>query len=64
MVIEEMEHLLRIWVDDQVQRRIPVSQAIISAKAKILKCCKVVYEEKKSAVQLKLDQLFTKLSPQ
>jgi hypothetical protein len=31
-----MEHLLKIWLDDQAQRRIPVSQAIISAKAKSL----------------------------
>jgi hypothetical protein len=36
VVTEEMEHLLKIWLDDQAQRRIPVSQAIISAKAKSL----------------------------
>jgi hypothetical protein len=38
VVIGEMEHLLRIWLDDQAQRRIPGSQEIISAKAKNLKC--------------------------
>jgi hypothetical protein len=34
--IEEMERLLKIWLDDQAQKRIPVSQAIISTKAKSL----------------------------
>jgi hypothetical protein len=29
VVTEEMEHVLKIWFDDQAQRRIPVSQAII-----------------------------------
>jgi hypothetical protein len=32
VVISEMEHLLKIWLDDQAQKRIPISQAIISAK--------------------------------
>jgi hypothetical protein len=36
VVTEEMEHLLKIWLDDQAQRRIPVSQAIITTKAKSL----------------------------
>jgi hypothetical protein len=36
VVIEEMEHLVKIWEDDQAQRRIPVSQATISAKANSL----------------------------
>jgi hypothetical protein len=36
VVTEEIEHVLKIWFDDQAQRRIPVSQAIISAKAKSL----------------------------
>jgi hypothetical protein len=36
VVTEEMEHLLKIWLDDQAQRRIPVSQVIISAKSKSL----------------------------
>jgi hypothetical protein len=53
VLIEEMVHLLKIWLDDKAQRRISVSQAIISAKVKSL-------EEKKAAVQLKLDQFFTK----
>jgi hypothetical protein len=60
VMIEKMEHLLKIWLDDQLHRCIPVSQAIISAKAKSLNCYKVLYEEKKTAVQLKLDQFFTK----
>jgi hypothetical protein len=34
VVTEEMEHLLKIWLDDQAQRSIPVSEAIISAKPK------------------------------
>jgi hypothetical protein len=38
VLIEEMEHLFKIWLDDQAQRRISVSQAIISAKAKSLEC--------------------------
>jgi hypothetical protein len=29
---EEIEHFLKIWLDDQVQRHIPISQAIISVK--------------------------------
>jgi hypothetical protein len=33
---EEMEYLLKIWLDDQAQKRIPVSQANISTKAKSL----------------------------
>jgi DNA-binding MarR family transcriptional regulator len=53
VMIEEMEHLLKIWLDDQAQRHISVSKAIISAKVKSL-------EEKKVAVQLKLDKFFTK----
>jgi hypothetical protein len=53
VLIEEMVHLLKIWLHDKAQRRISVSQAIISAKVKSL-------EEKKAAVQLKLDQFFTK----
>jgi hypothetical protein len=53
VLIEEIEHLLVIWLDDPGQRRILVSQAIISAKVKSL-------EEKKVTVQLKLDQFFTK----
>jgi hypothetical protein len=36
VLIEEIEHLLKIWLDDQAQKRIPVSQAIISIKAKSL----------------------------
>jgi hypothetical protein len=36
VLIEEMERLLKIWLDDEAQKRIPVSQAIISAKAKSL----------------------------
>jgi hypothetical protein len=36
VVIGELVHLLKIWLDDQAQRHIPVSQAIISAKAKSL----------------------------
>jgi DNA-binding MarR family transcriptional regulator len=61
VVIEEMKHLLKIWLNVQAQRRITVSQAIISDKAKSLKFYKVLYEEKKAAaVQLKLDQFFTK----
>jgi hypothetical protein len=42
VVTEEVEHLLKIWLDDQVHRCIPVSQAIISAKAK-----RLYYELKK-----------------
>jgi hypothetical protein len=36
VLIEEMERLLKIWLDDQTQKRIPERQAIISAKAKSL----------------------------
>jgi hypothetical protein len=36
VLIEEMEHLPKIWLDDQAQKHIPVSQAIISTKAKSL----------------------------
>jgi hypothetical protein len=36
VLIEEMEHLLKIWLDDQAQKSIAVSQAIISTKAKSL----------------------------
>jgi hypothetical protein len=32
-VDEEMERLLKIWLDDQAQTRIPVSQAIISKQS-------------------------------
>jgi hypothetical protein len=40
-------------LDVKAQRRISVSQAIISAKAKSLECYKVLYEEeKKVAVKL------------
>jgi hypothetical protein len=54
VLIKEMEHLLKIWLDRQVQRRVLlVSQAFISAKVKSLK-------EKKAAVQRMLDQFFTK----
>jgi hypothetical protein len=63
VVIEQMEHLLKVWGEggDHAQRRIPVSQAITSAKAKSLKCYKVIYEEtKKASVKLKLDQFFIK----
>jgi hypothetical protein len=60
-VIEEMKNLFKICMDDEEQRRISVSQAIISAKAKSLKCYKVLNEEsKKAVVQLKLDHFFTK----
>jgi hypothetical protein len=53
-----MEHMLKIWLVDQAQRRLSGSQAIISAK---VESCKVLYEEKKkAAVQLKLDQYFIK----
>jgi IS30 family transposase len=44
VVIEEMKHLLKIWLDVQAQRRITASQAIISDKAKSLKFYKVLYE--------------------
>jgi hypothetical protein len=62
VLIEQMEHLLKVWGGGyHAQRCIPVSQAITSAKAKSLKCYKVIYEEtKKASVQLKLDQFFTK----
>jgi hypothetical protein len=46
VMIEEMEHLLKIWLDDQAQRH-------ISAKVKSL-------EENMVAVQLKMDKFFTK----
>jgi hypothetical protein len=36
VLIYEMERLLKIWLDDQAQKRIPVNQAIISAEAKSL----------------------------
>jgi hypothetical protein len=36
VLIEEMEHLLKIWLDYQAQKRILVSQAIISTEAKNL----------------------------
>jgi hypothetical protein len=36
VLIEEMECLLKIWRDDQAQKHIPVSRAIISTKAKSL----------------------------
>jgi hypothetical protein len=60
VLIGEMEHLLKIWLDDQAQRHISVSQTIISAKVKSLKWYKVLYEKKKAAVQLQLDQFFAK----
>jgi hypothetical protein len=37
-LIKEIEHLLKIRLYDQAQRHISVSQAIISAKVKSLKC--------------------------
>jgi hypothetical protein len=36
VLTEEMERLLKIFLDDRAQKRIPVSQAIISTKAKSL----------------------------
>jgi hypothetical protein len=47
VLIEGMELLLKFWLDDEAQRRISVSQDIISAKVKSLKCYSVLYEEKK-----------------
>jgi hypothetical protein len=35
VLIEEMERLFKIWLDDQAQKHIPVSQAIISAEARV-----------------------------
>jgi hypothetical protein len=36
LLIEEMERLLKIWLDDQAQKRIPISEAIIFTKGKSL----------------------------
>jgi hypothetical protein len=36
VLLEEMEHLLNIWLDDKAHGCISVSQAIISAKVKSL----------------------------
>jgi hypothetical protein len=53
VVTQQMEHLLRIWLDDQAYRCRPVSQATTSANAKSLECYKMPYEEKKKvALQL------------
>jgi hypothetical protein len=43
VLMEDIEHLLKMWLDDQVQRRI-LSQAIISAEVTSLEektegCC-------------------------
>jgi hypothetical protein len=48
--IEEMEHLPKIWLDDQAQRNVLVSRAIISAEVKSLE------EKKEATAQLKLNQ--------
>jgi hypothetical protein len=53
VVTEEMEQLLKIWQDDQVQRHIQVSQAIISVKAESL-----YYELKKQMGDSVKDQPF------
>jgi hypothetical protein len=45
VLMEEIEHLLKIWLDDQAQRHISVCQVIISAKIKSL-------EEKKEGCPL------------
>jgi hypothetical protein len=47
VVIGKMKHLLKTWMDDQAQRHIPASQAIISAKAKSTKYYKMLNEEKR-----------------
>jgi hypothetical protein len=36
VLVEEIKRLLKIWLDDQAQKLIPVSQDIISSKAKSL----------------------------
>ncbi|XP_028909541.1 tigger transposable element-derived protein 1-like isoform X1 [Ornithorhynchus anatinus] len=36
VLLEEMERLLTMWLDHQAQKRVPVNQAVISAKAKSL----------------------------
>jgi hypothetical protein len=51
LVTEEMELLLKIWLDDQAQRRTPVSQAITSTTAKSL-----YYELKKQMVDIVEDK--------
>jgi hypothetical protein len=40
VVTEEIEHLPKIWVDDEAQRHIPVSQAIFQLKLRALSATK------------------------
>jgi hypothetical protein len=52
VTIKEMEHLPKIWLDDQAQRNMLVSRAIISAEVKSLE------EKEEATAQLKLNQYF------